>query len=457
MANGTQAPTRGLGELILDQGIQNTYFFNGRLLTATDLQTEQLANRQHGQLVGQVIGDGVGTGMEVGVSSPGSGTGPPVLSVTAGVALNRSGQTVALPIDVQVALGSQTAAPTVEANFFTACARGPGGPLDVGQGAYVLVITPGSGYQQQVPRRGLGVNAAVVDCGYRFVVEGVKFRLEAIDLSKLTALSQSTRDTIGTLMTQSDPASVSKVRNWLAHLCFGTEELTSFARDPFRRSSSGTSPFLSYGALDALHDVGSLTDCDVPLALVYWPSFGFQFADMWAVRRRPAARERSSVWPLPVSDRRLAETEAAFQQFQDQIAWLVASSASAGTLAALHAGDYFRYLPSAGFLPLSGGSFRGFASNAFFSEQPHRDPEFVDAAIVRSVFDQALHYEPIDLSAGELAWVYQPWQNSQAIAGGAAIQPYVVFTTGHLPHRAVARFDLARWDDSNYVGCAVAT
>ncbi|MGH2460509.1 MAG: hypothetical protein ACRDIY_16770, partial [Chloroflexota bacterium] len=155
--------------------------------------------------------------------------------------------------------------------------------------------------------------------------------------------------------------------------------------------------------------------------------------------------------------RRLAEAEAVFQQFQDQIAWLGRSGASASTLASLHAGDYFRYLPQAGFLPLGQGSFRGFTVNAFFSEQPHRDPEFVDGAIVRSAFDQALRYEPIDLSTDELAWIYQPWQNSKAIADGAAIQPYVVFTTGHMPHLAVARFDLARWDDSNYVDCPGAT
>lgn len=452
MANGTQTPTHGLGELILDQGIQNTYFFNGRLLTATDLQAEQLANRQHGQLIGQVTGEGVGTGLEVAVVSPGSGSSPPVLSVTAGVALNRSGQTLTLPLDVQVTLGSQTIAPTVEANLFSACTRGPGGPLDVGQGAYLLVISPGSGYQQQVPRRGLGANASVIDCGYRYVVEGVKFRLEPIEIGKLTGLSQATRDTLGHLMTLNDPASISKVRSWLAHICFGTEELASFGQDPFRRTSSSKSPFLSYGAIDALHDAGNLCDCDVPLALVYWPSSGFQFADTWSARRRPAVRSRSSAWPLPVSDRRLAEAEAAFQQFQDHAAWLMGSTASASTLASLHVGDYFRYLPSAGFLPLAGGSFRGFTVDAFFSEQPHRDPEFVDAAIVRSIFDQALRFEPIDLTAGELAWVYQPWQNSQTIADGATIQPYVVFTTGHMPHRAVARFDLARWDESNYVG-----
>src|ERR1700694_1183143 len=101
MPNGVVTPSRGLGELILDQGIQNTYFFNGRLLTGSDLQTEQMANHQYVQLLGQAIGEGIVKGLDVSVVSSGGANGPPILAVTAGLALNRSGETIHLPLDIQ--------------------------------------------------------------------------------------------------------------------------------------------------------------------------------------------------------------------------------------------------------------------------------------------------------------------------------------------------------------------
>src|SRR5690348_8736111 len=96
---------------ILDNGIQSTNFFNGRLLMAEDLQTEQTAHRQQHQELGRAIGDGVVYGLVVQqvVSSP--PPPQPAVSVSAGLAITRSGRAILLPTDQQVALVSSTGSP----------------------------------------------------------------------------------------------------------------------------------------------------------------------------------------------------------------------------------------------------------------------------------------------------------------------------------------------------------
>src|SRR5438477_12711869 len=95
---------RSLGQAILDQGVRNENFFNGRLLTAGDLTAEQAANAQHQRQLGLAAGEGIVRGLEVSLISDGTGTGVPVVAVSNGLAINRSGGPVALPVDVQLQL-----------------------------------------------------------------------------------------------------------------------------------------------------------------------------------------------------------------------------------------------------------------------------------------------------------------------------------------------------------------
>jgi hypothetical protein len=152
-----------------------------------------------------------------------------------------------------------------------------------------------------------------------------------------------------------------------------------------------------------------------------------------------------------VSDRRHAEAQAMLQQFQQQVDGLIGSKLDQSTFATLRSTDFFRFLPPAGLLPLGTASSPGIFPNIFFAQQPHRDPEFIDEVQLRSLLDDALDYTPIDLAGGELVWLYRAWQNAQAVVSGSAVHPYVIFTTGQMSHRATARFDVARWDYSNYV------
>ena len=104
-------------------------------------------------------------------------------------------------------------------------------------------------------------------------------------------------------------------------------------------------------------------------------------------------------------------------------------------------------------LPLRRGSLQGINVNNFFAGQPHRTPEFIDGALLGALLRDARHYAPIDLLQGEMVWLYKVRQHEQAIVEGTAVQPYLVFTSAHMSYQATARFDVARWDYSNYARC----
>jgi len=246
---------------------------------------------------------------------------------------------------------------------------------------------------------------------------------------------------------------LSRLRNVVSHLCLGTEALAGFAIDPFARETepdgSTEAALADYGALDDLADTGALTDCDVPLALIHWRVNGVVFVDNWAVRRRPAPPATAAAWPTLSGRRRRAEAEAMLFQFQEQMAAVVAQSANPS---AIRARNYFRWVAPAGFLPLRGVE-RG-VDVTFFDPLPHRDPiEYLNGELIGDVIERSLLYEPIDLVEPEMVRLYYPWQQDPARAAGTTVRSYLLFASGHLPPYATARFDVARWDFSNYAEC----
>jgi hypothetical protein len=450
---------------ILDGGIRNTHFFNGRLLTAQDLQEMQEANRlQHRQL-GQAIGAGVVWGLEVSLVDDGSGGDPPVVSVTAGLAVNRFGHALTLPAKTNVMLAEADEAAPQDAGLFQMCTPPKGGTVPAGEGVCVLTVRLASGYREWVPKRGFGENGRVDSCGWRYTVEGVQFHLEELSLDSITGLDQDTRDDLADLMEEIDElrfkddatsqsqrrAKLSKLRNWLAHVCLGTEEVAGFCRDPFERVS-GQSPYLAYGAADGLRAEEQLSGCDVPLALIYWTE-QVHFVDMWSVRRRPTPQLYSTAWPLSVNGRRLAEGEAAFLQFQEQVACLARAGVPTAQQREVNAVTHFRYLPSVGVVPIAAlGAVNGFSRIKFFENLAVRDPVFIEGARVLWLLRQSFSYPPIDLASGTMMWLYLVRENIEAIDNNptASIQTNLIFSSGYLPYLGDAQYDLAHWQYGNY-------
>ena len=434
--------SKQLNEPITDNGIRNTNFFNGRLLTARDLQTDQQAERSKRWQLGRAIGDGVVEGFEVTLQSPGDRTTLPVVGVKKGLAINRKGQVLSLPNDDEVTLIRRIELPPPEAGVFGDCGLPTSTFTNLDRGVYLFVVGPASTFRERAPMRSVEPNNAVTGCGSKYAVEGVQFDLIKLEFGRMTAVSSATRTQINDLMRLEDAASRSKLRNLLAHLCFGTEELLNLPIEPFKQTS-GNADLSTYGAVDFMRSRGEVTDCQVPLALLYWSGSGLAFADLWSVRRRVSPTGTSNQLPTLLDQRRATEGEAVIKQFQQHAEDLRSRETFPDRI---NASQYFRYLPAAGMLPVRSSRQKGFDVDTFFAGIAHRIPEFMDGGVLRVLFGEAVNYQPIDLTNREMVWLYKVRQNENQPGS----PPYFVFASPHVPHRALPRFDVSWWDFGHF-------
>jgi hypothetical protein len=444
---------RDLLEPILDGGVTNPHYFEGRLLTAAALREDQDAQRAHHRRLGRPLGPGIVEGLWVTVEFAGSTTLPPRVAVTAGLAINGEGDTLELPAREVVALARAASPPDQGTGLFRTCEPPAAQVEGPGAGFYLLVLSPASGFRGRAPVSGLSDPRAGSGCGSRWAVEGIRFRLLPLDPLAVTGTSAGIRELLeNELLTASTEAGRSKLRNVVAHLCLGTEPLATFAADPFARETlpgGGTEAALTnYGALDDLRAAGTLKDCDVPLALLHWPLAGLDFADNWAVRRRPSPPKTTPSWPTLSGGRRRNEAEAVLFQFQEQLRLLVERST---TPTNIRARDYFRWLPPTALVPRPGGGRRGVSDLIFLDGLTTRQPHiFIDGARLVELVSMSLAHPPVDTESGEFLWTYRARQNDLLPTESGSEFPYLVLASGHLPFVGTARFDLARWDRSNF-------
>jgi hypothetical protein len=455
----TNAPGSSLGTPVGD-GLTWVNFFNGRLLTGDDLSAEQGSGSVARSQLGVTGGAGVVSGLSV-QSGQNSSPTQPTVQVTPGLAVNGLGKPLQLAAAVELNLlapsGSDTSstAPdtaTPSPGDFRTCAGAPPPPTYVtGSGVYVLVIGPAERGQGSATVNGQLTTPPAKTVGY--TIDTVQFRL-------IAALDPS--DT-----TLADPQFA---RNRVAYRFLGTidSRRTAFEADPL----AGASP--AYSLIDDLVSAGAIAGSEVPLAAIFWVSSqGFQFIDLWSVRRRVARPSSETAWAPLVEDRARTEGEAMFLQFQAQ----VADAAFPGDATAA---EVFKYLPPAGFVPLTttspamtepaspatGQSDSLIRSSppvgsppfgsppetevGFFAGLTVRGPCFINGAKVDELIRESFAYPPIDLSSGEVIWLYEIRENQEPGLAPADAPPVILFASGHLAYRANARFNLAYFNYSNY-------
>ncbi|WP_164018267.1 hypothetical protein [Pyxidicoccus trucidator] len=419
-----------LDTAFLDDGIRSTNFFNGRLLSAEDLTQEQQSRKEALKQFGRAVGEGVAHGLEVEAIVGGSSATDPVVTVKPGLAINREGRPLELLQEVNVALlrgAANTTSSTGGTGAFATC-EPPGSAYVSGAGVYLLVISEAEGREGRASTSGLG-GLPGTGCEAKRLVEGVRFRLLQLTLPDAAELG-------------SDEAVRRLLRNRVAHHCFGTTDPSSkaFIRDPFGPAVEG------YGLIDGLRP-NALTSCDVPLAVLHWRhGEGLRWVDTWAARRRLTRPTLLGRWASGVADRRAAEGEAMFLQFQDQLEKL-----RQGTPQSVRAVDHFSYLPSVGLLPLEGGGRAGFVYAKFFEGVTARQPPLhVEGARLQSLLRLSMAYPPINVAGGDPGlWLYRVQENHAAENGTAGPQQYLVFTSGYLPYLGTPRFDAAHWSFAN--------
>jgi len=409
---------------VASTALRSVNFFNGRLLTGDDLSREQATQEARRRRLGRAAGEGIAFGFEVEQQPALSTPSRPVVTVAAGVAMSRSGIALQLDTDIDVALyRDATAAPSgAEAgNLFADCQPGATGTYTAGAGVYLLTVGPDEEPEGRAPVNGLGNEDAL--CNVALEAEALSFRLIRLSIP-LAQLAEK-----------------ELLRNRVAYACFGTDALAGVVADPFGTAVTG------HGLLDTLR-TQTLTDDEVPLAVIGWSiDDGIQFVDLWSVRRRLTRPAASGDWASLVSDRRRAEGEAMFLQFQAQLEDLVAGPSPQSAVVA----DDFERLPPVGVLPIAGGSRPGLDAPTFFAGSTTRGPAFVEGARLDALVRGALSFAPITLADGELIWLYEVHENRDPRAWTASVGgPYIVFASGYVPYAADAQFDLAHWDYANF-------
>ena len=415
--------SRQLFEPITDSGIQNVNFFNGRLLTADDLSGVLDSGREHDRQLAKGLGDGVVHGLEVELANSSTAT-QPVLRVSGGLALCRSGNPVALSVPtVDVALVKPAQTFAAEAGLFAECV-GPEPSDDLSKlGVYVFVASPASVYEGSVPMRHSLTSDRVAGCGRRYAVEGVKFRTERIDFTKLPGVSDATRTLLGTLTTKTDDASVSLLRNVIAHLFFDSEEKTGARRDPFTRHATETG-FVNYGALAELRALGQLSDCDVPLAVVYWSPQGVRFVDNWAARR--LARRQLD---LDVESLLRGHGYERLLQFQSHLKEVFAALGAGAPAAVLQ--SHFAFVPPVGFFPVTGTkSPKGFSPTNFIRQFTTGAATSVSADAFGALLRDSFACPDVALGADPVFTVVRLRENTAAVsASSPSSQLYHAFVS----------------------------
>ncbi|MBZ5506385.1 MAG: hypothetical protein LAO78_13070 [Acidobacteriia bacterium] len=412
---------------IVNDRTRSVNFFNGRLLTGEDLTAEQQANRVAHSLLGQAMGSGVAYGLEVSESATLSQIASPVLSIKRGLAINSNGGTLLLDNDTDISLVRPAGPVSGGSSVFAECLPMQSGVYIAGAGVYLLTIGPASATQGLAEVSGVSTGSA--PCNSKYKADGVQFRLVQLDL------------------TQSELGDVNHLRNLVAYKCLGVDDWATNVRDPF-----GTAPG-SHGLINQLRSAKTITDCEVPLAVLYWTATdGIVFIDMWAARRPLVAKDLLDAWAPGAGRRRTIDGIAMFLQFQGQLNDLAESTPAINPLS-VKVTDYFRYLPASGLLPIGNvNPGDGFDYLQFLSGRTYRNPVFMEGARLERLVRTSFLYPPIDLSNQEMLWLYQVRENQQAIDSG--VNPprlYMVFANGHIPFQGDAQYDLNYWNYANFV------
>lgn len=368
-------------DAILEDGIKNPNFFNGRILTAQDLRDEQTAHRERSRRLGKAIGDGIAYGLKVSESGARI-DGQRVLEITAGLAVNRCGDTLFLGDDITLPLTADF--PLTEGRFpFGAPCDPPASVSELVPNGYMLLaITAAVGLSdERAPHSGL--NTVTNDCIARYEIEGVQFKLIS-----LTGYFEASPNL--------PPGSV---QSQLAYACFGADITTQAAG-----AATFTQPTY-YGLIDELREAGDLTDCDVPLAvLALNTGESPDFVDMWAVRRPCSGLLSAELYapqqfanepyPFQSTPRRRVESFAMFMQFQAQFEAL--ANVSGVTVM-----NTFVYLPSAGYIRQMPAQTPSMTRARSFFTAPNLTVTPIDPAFVRRLFDESFSIDPIPVVAGQ--------------------------------------------------------
>jgi hypothetical protein len=353
----SQQPPHYIGP-IFETGIQTPHYFNGRRLTAADLQANQDATHTRQAWFGMSSGYGIVTGLEVTAIESNT-----QLHIAPGKCLNRKGQIIQVQGEIRLPplpQPQQTSSSTqADQGQFTSVKPQTIQPSpDASAGVYLLTVVPiADGYKGTAPAQLQTGNVVTSSSNSSIATPPVapsqweveRFRLKLIYLADSNLTGMYSTDDLQGITVNDDNR-----RNLVAHWCYGTLALQNLGGDPFNFQQQ-------YGEADPLGSLPDLGDDDVPLATFHWNGSALTFVDMWSARRRIIRDAQGGAWQTVASDKRVAINQARFHQFQDHLNDLAQQSKhpkSGLDLSKRQLTDFFTFLPPLGFLPTSTSSVR---------------------------------------------------------------------------------------------------
>jgi hypothetical protein len=365
-------------EGIFDDAPKYSNFFNGRLLTAEDLGTEQAYAHKIRGYLGQALGSGVVEGLTVTVPD----VSPPQLQVAKGLALSPIGQPLVLGADITLDLVRTTQGTGTSGGFHDCGISESSGVLG-GVGFYVLVMGPATGTKDKVAVVGEPCAKAASACGKKYKLDGVYFNLVQLDISPFFEVNQASNLTSYLAQEEQEEGTLlNYLRSWVAHYCFGTANMLV---SPWTLSTMLGD--LKYGAIDELYRNNLIRDCEVPLGVFLWTQSGIEYFDMFPVRRRPAPMGWTDGHCAAFGPRYRIECESLFRQFQTQLSEIT------GTLDEVRAFDYFAYLPPAGII----SEESGIDWDKFFEGYNKRqEPREISPDMVLPIIRRSFDYLPFN-------------------------------------------------------------
>lgn len=439
---------------MVQDGIRSTNFFNGRVLTAEDLRTEQVANRDARRQLGRALGEGVAFGLEAIPRAPLDGV--PAIRVRRGLGFNRDGDPVQLTRTVDVRLVPRGHDVSADAGLFAICAPPQHVPDLANIGLYVLLARPASALStERAPMTDMGSSGVGGSCGSRWARAGAAFSVAPLPLAPAgstptplaayaAALAADVEEDLELRRRGGSafPAAValrlagrlSRLRNAAAYLCFGTDGTGAALSQPLPPPDSMAPPAVR-NAIDAMRVRDELDACDLPLAVFYLSRSGVEWVDAWAVRRPLAPTVAAGELALLPTTRHGGDAVARILQFQAQLGGLQASGLSSTQLNQASAADFFRYLPPVGLLPVQApGRPHAFTVAAFLNAVPASGQDRrlavgtaaqVPGERMRTVAAEAMAGEPLDLHTAGSVELFRVQEN--LATPGSTPAPYVVF------------------------------
>ena len=367
---------------------QYPHFFNGRILTATDLKQDRDIHLSRSQYLGQALGDGIVDGLYVTQIDE-----KLHLQVGRGLAVNRMGDVLHLSNEVILDLTPSQPQISPQDTVFTNESE-PRQSAKKLAAFYLLALTYSdtSPSVKQIQTKAQPMGGQSITTHY-YEEKHLQFKLIALDE-----------------LFHPGEQEPKKFRHRLAMACFGIGDWKKYLA-----KISNVSPEVNLVDTLRHHQLTPLANQDIPIAVLHIQAENIQFVDCWAVRRLcvPQVDMNSPLAGLIATQDKSGAIEH-FLQFQEQLE-NIAQTKKPNDLNRINARDHFDWLPAAGIIPSSVYQIDRFFSGQSIINSDDLKDQPLDASTVKQLMAESCNAGPIKLETDAIEIYRTEWKGQRYI------------------------------------------